>query len=68
MEVYQRPDKSYFQEPKDLGSLINTHNLVQNFLPKQADINKILKLIQGKGFERYAFVSNSKRNSSRIFE
>ena len=27
-EVYQRPDKSYFQEPKDLESLINTHNLV----------------------------------------
>ena len=26
-EVYQRPDKSYFQEPKDLESLINTCNL-----------------------------------------
>ena len=33
-EVYQRPDISYFQEPKDLKSLINTHNLVQKFLPK----------------------------------
>ena len=27
---------------------INTHNLVQNFLPKQADIDKILKVIQRK--------------------
>ena len=23
-ELYQRPDKSYFQEPKDLESLVNT--------------------------------------------
>ena len=31
LEIYQRPDKSYFQEPNDLESLINTHNLVQQF-------------------------------------
>ena len=48
MEFYQRPDKSYFQELKDLESLVNTHNLVQKILPKQADIDKILKLIQKK--------------------
>ena len=47
-EVYQRPNKSYFQEPKDLESLINTHNFIQNFLPKQAVIDKILKVIQRK--------------------
>ena len=45
LEVYQRPNKSYFQEPKDLESLINTCNLVKKFLPKQADIDKILKVI-----------------------
>ena len=45
-EFYQRPNKSYFQEPKDLESLVHTSRLVQNFLPKQADIYKILKLIQ----------------------
>ena len=28
LEVYQRPNKSYFQELKGLESLINTHNLV----------------------------------------
>ena len=48
MEIYQRPHKSYFQEPKDLESLINTCNLVQKFLLKQADIDKILKVIQKK--------------------
>ena len=47
-ELYQRPDKTYFQELKDLESLVNTSNLVQKFLPKQADIDKILKIIQPK--------------------
>ena len=41
-------DKSYFQEPQELGSQINTGRLVQKFLPKQVDINKILKTIQRK--------------------
>ena len=47
-ELYQRPDKTYYQEPKDLESLVNTSNLIQKFLPKQADIDKILKIIQCK--------------------
>ena len=29
-KLYQRPDKSYFQEPKGLESLINTGRLVKN--------------------------------------
>ena len=47
-KAYQRPDKSYFQELKELESLVNTSRLVQKFLPKQADIDKILKIIQCK--------------------
>ena len=31
-ETYQKPDKSYFQEPQELDSLINTGKLVQKFL------------------------------------
>ena len=43
------PDKTYFQELKDLESLVYTSNLIQKkFLPKQADIDKILKIIQCK--------------------
>ena len=45
-EMYQKPDKSYFQEPQELDSIINTGKLVQKFLPKQADIDKILNIIQ----------------------
>ena len=45
-EFYQRPNKSYLQQPNDLENLVNTGNLVQKILPKQADIDKVLKIIQ----------------------
>ena len=44
----QRPDRSYFQEPPQLHSIIRTSKVVQKFLPKQVDIDKILKIIQRK--------------------
>ena len=47
-EFYQWPDKSYLQQPKDLENLVNTYNLVQKYLPKQTDIDKVLKIIQQK--------------------
>ena len=50
-ETYQRQDKSYFQEPQELDSLINTDRLVQKYLLKQADIDKILKTMQRKGLK-----------------
>ena len=46
--AYQRPDKSFFQEPWELQSLVNTNNLRQKSLPKQPNIDKILKVIQRK--------------------
>ena len=47
-EIYERPDKSYFQEPVELKDLIDTRNIIQRFLPKQTDINKILEIIKKK--------------------
>ena len=47
-EVHERPDKSYFQEPIELKDLIDTNNIVQWFLPKQTDIDKILEIIRKK--------------------
>ena len=47
-EAYQRPDKSQLLEPPELVDLINTNNVVQKYLPKQTDIDKILKIIQRK--------------------
>ena len=40
-ETYLMPDESYLQELQKLESLINIGRLVQKFLPKQADIDKI---------------------------
>ena len=31
LETYQRPDKIFLQEPKELAGLINTSNFVQNY-------------------------------------
>ena len=47
-ETFQRWDKSFFQEPKELGDLINKENLVHKYLPKQKDVDKLLEIIQRK--------------------
>ena len=47
-ETYERPDKSYIQEPYELKDLIDTTKLVQKFLTKQRDIDKILDIIKKK--------------------
>ena len=46
-ETFQRLDKSFFQDPKELNHLIIIGNLISKvFFSKQADINRILKVIQ----------------------
>ena len=47
-ELIQRPDKLFFQNPRKLKDVINPDNLMHKFLPKQADIDKILSIIQRK--------------------
>ena len=47
-ETYERPDKSYIQEPLELKDLIDTSKLIQEFLPKQVDIDKIFNIIKRK--------------------
>ena len=47
-EAYQRPNESQLLEPPELVDLSNTNNLVQKYLPKQTDIDKILKIMQTK--------------------
>ena len=47
-KTFQRPDKSFFQEPKELGDLINKGNFIHKYLPKQTDIDRILEIIQRK--------------------
>ena len=45
-KAYQRPNKSFFQEPKELNDLVNIGNLIQKSLSKQEDTDKILNVIQ----------------------
>ena len=47
-ETYERPDTSYIQEPQELKDLIDTTKLIQKFLLKQTDIDKILDIIKRK--------------------
>ena len=47
-EIYERPNTSYVQEPQELKDLIDITNVIQKFLPKQTDIDKILEIIKRK--------------------
>ena len=67
-EMFQRPDKSFFQEPKELGDLIDKGNLVQKFLPKQTDIDKILKVIQRKVLKGTHLLVNIKEYTPVIYK
>ena len=48
LEIYERPDYSHLQEPQELTDLIDTTKLIQKYLPKQTDIDKILDIIKRK--------------------
>ena len=47
-ETFQRLDKSFFQNPKELEDVRDKGNLIHKFLPKQTDTDKILEIIQRK--------------------
>ena len=47
-EMYITPDQSYIEQPQELTKLVNTSKVVQKYLPRQADIDKILDIIKRK--------------------
>ena len=47
-ETYKRPDTSLIQDPPELQDLVDTTKLVQKFVPKQTDSDKILDIIKRK--------------------
>ena len=65
-EMFQRLDKSFFQELKELGDLINKGNFVHKYLPKQMDIGKILKIIQRKVLKGTHLPIKNKGHSGRL--
>ena len=48
METYINLDQTYFERPQELKDLVNTTKLVQKYLPRQVDIDKILNVIKRK--------------------
>ena len=69
-EIYERLDMSYIQEPQELKDQIDTTKLIQKFLLKQMDIDKILdsRHYKEKGFKGYTLTPHHRRNSSRLSE
>ena len=45
-ETYINLDQSYFERPQELIDLVDTSKLVQKYLPRQMDIDKILGVIK----------------------
>ena len=66
-KTFQRLDKSFFQQPKELGSLINKENLIHKYLPKQTDIDKMLRGNPEESIEGHSSASQNRRNTGRIF-
>ena len=66
-ETYIAPDQSYLEQPQELIELGNTSKVVQKYLPRQADIDKILNVIKRKVAKRHAFATYHQRNTSRLF-
>ena len=48
LETYINLDQTYFEGPQELVDLVRTTKLVQKYLPRQMDIDKISDVIKGK--------------------
>ena len=48
LETYINLDQTYFERPQELTDLVNTTKLVQKYLSRQMDIDKILDVIKKK--------------------
>ena len=58
-KTFQRLDISFFQEPKELGDLINKGNFIHKYFPKETDINKILEIFQRMVLKRHSSTSQN---------
>ena len=65
-ETYERPDMSYVQEPYEVKDLIDATKLIQKFLAKQMDIDKILDIIKRKVLKGTNLPSPSKKSKQVI--
>ena len=62
-EYYERLRTKYLQESPEMQTQVDGQKMVQSILPKRADLDKILKIIQRK-LKRHTFNKHHKRNPS----
>ena len=65
-EMHERLDKAHLKEPLELKDLIDSIKLVQKFLPKQTDIDKILDVIKRKVQKVHIYPLPSKKFKQAI--
>ena len=65
-ETYQRPDKSLFQEPQELESLVNKAIWYLNFYQNKLISIRYKRNNTKKSTQRYTFACCNKRNTGRI--
>ena len=66
LEIYERPDNSYVQEPQELKDLIDTTKLIQKVFAKTNGHRQDFRHYKKKSFERYTLATYNQRNSSGI--
>ena len=60
-EMYITPDQLCIEQPQELTKLVNTSKVVQKYLPRQADIDKIPDIIKRKVLKGTHFPLPSKK-------
>ena len=66
METYINLDQTYFERPQEQTDVVNTTKLVQKYLPRQVDIDRILEVIKRKVLKGTHLPFTIKENTSRL--
>ena len=67
-EAYERPGMDYLQESSKLQTHVDGKVIIQWYLPIQADLDKILKIIQGKCIKGYTLAIEVKEIQARYLK
>ena len=58
-ETFQRPDKTFFQDPKEFGDLMNNGELCSQIFAKTDGHRQNTRSNTGKSIERHTFAHGS---------
>ena len=66
-QEHNRPNEIHYRDSPELRQQVNTSKVVQRFLPRQTDQNKILKCIERKMLKS-TLSPVTIRDTSRVFQ